>query len=258
MPPEDYEEVAKMIDNSETVTLYEKYGDSCQRIERTRNGGSYNRADDAVDYSYSMYPNQSKYSTMAHEMGHMFDVKIGRTANLTYRETDLINDRCMMGSGVIKTIKVTPSTSDQFLEAMRKDKVSLRMILNSSDEIQRMKSGSLRNATAGIQDAMDGFFGTQDKGILPWGHGDKYYNRFYNKRIRTFGLESNLKDVYNELGMSVTNQTEVKKLSRDYDTASELWANVVSALTCGGDELDAFIAYMPETVEAARKIIGGI
>lgn len=257
MSTADYDEAAKLIDKSETVTLYEKYGDSCRSITQTKNG-VYMPGADTVEYSFSKYSNQSKYSIMAHEMGHMFDAKVGRNANITFKEADLINNRCMIGSGAAKTIRDVPSSSDQFLEAMRKDKISLRAILNNSEELRNMKTGSMRNASAGVQDAMDGFFGTQDKNLLPWGHGDRYYNRFYNKKIKTFGLENKLKDAYNELGMTANNQMEVRKLSRDYETASELWANVISALTCGGEELDAFTKYMPETVEAARKIIGGI
>ena len=141
---------------------------------------------------------------------------------------------------------------------MRRDKVRLQAILDDPKEVIKMVTGSARNATGGVQDAMDGFFSTQDKGILPWGHGNRYYNRGYNNRIKPFGNEDNLREAYDELGFGLTSKTAVKLQFRDYENASELWANVLSALTCGGEELEAFEEYMPETVEAARTILRGL
>ena len=258
MAQSDYDEVVKLIDKSETVSLYDKYGDSCREIRRVKNKGRYNNGLDIVEYDFSNYQGTSKWSTMAHEMGHMFDHHIGRATGLTFNEVDTINSKCVIGSGSAKVLQIVPSSSDEFLSAMRKDKKNLSTILKDASEIAKMKTGTWRNATGGVQDAMDGFFGTQDKNILPWGHGNKYYNCVYNHRIKTFGLEGKLKDAYNSLGMSLSNQAEVKQQARDYDTASELWANVISALTCGGDELDAFNQYMPETVKAAKKIVRGL
>lgn len=253
----EYKEVVSMIEKGETGKLYEKYGDALAGVKRVKNGGVY-RSWDAVEYDIETKAGIHKYSTMAHEMAHMFDAKIGDSSTLSFNEVTTINDRCKMGSLVVKTIKVTPSTSDQFLTAMRKDKTTLEEILKNPEEIKRMKTGSWRNATSGVQDAMDGFFGTQDKNILPWGHGNIYYNKWYNSRIKDWGLQNELKQAFNDLGFNVKNLTATKQLFRDYRTASELWANVVSALTCGGEELDAFLEYMPETVEAARSIIRGL
>ena len=52
------------------------------------------------------------------------------------------------------------------------------------------------------------------------------------------------------------NLTQAKKQARIYETASEAWANVGSALTVGGGELDMVKKYMPNTVEAFLKIAG--
>ena len=257
MSDTEYKEFVKMTDGTETAKLYEQYGDSCASISRVRGGGRYTSWD-TVEYDFSNYNGQSKYSVTAHEMAHMFDAKIGRATTLTYNEVDMINSKCVIGSGASKVLRVKPSSSDEFLTAMRKDKITLEAILKNSDEIAKMKTGSWRNATGGVQDAMDGFFSTQDKGILPWGHGNRYYNRAYNRRFKDFGLEDELAEAYKELGFGLKNKTAVKLKTRDYETASELWANVVSALTCGGEELEAFEKYMPETVEAARSIIGGL
>ena len=253
----EYKEAVAMIEKGETGKLYEKYGDSLSGFVRKKNGGRYT-AWDVVEYDLENHPGMHKYSTLAHEMGHMFDAKIGENSTLTFSEVTTINEKCKMGSGAVKMIKTTPSTSDQFLSAMRKDKETLKEVLNNAEEIKRMKTGTWRNATGGVQDAMDGFFSTQDKNILPWGHGNAYYNKWYNSRIKDWGLQNELKEAFTSLGFDVKNLTASKQLFRDYRTASELWANVVSALTCGGEELEAFREYMPETVEAALAIIRGL
>lgn len=254
---DEYKEVVTMIENGETGKLYEMYGDKLSGVSRFKNAGRYTSWD-AVEYDLDAKPGMNKYSTMAHEMGHMFDKKIGETPTLTFNEVNTINNKCVIGSGASKLLKVTPSSSDEFLSAMRKDKVRLTEVLNNSDEIAKMKVGTWRNATAGVQDAMDGFFSTQDKNILPWGHGNAYYNRKWNKNVKAFNFEDNVKEAYEELGFGLKNKTAIKLQFRDYETASELWANVVSALTCGGEELEAFEMYMPETVNIVRSIIGGL
>ena len=118
-----------------------------------------------------------------------------------------------------------------------------------------------RNATAGVQDMLDGFYSTQGSSnmniSLPWGHGDKYYNLAYNRRVKTFNNEKGLKAAFQQLGFDASNQTKVKRLLRTYDTASEAWANMGSAVTCGGKELEAMKKYMPETYKAYLSIIGG-
>ena len=271
MRPEEYREAVSMIDESEAQKLYTKYGDACHAIKRKAHDGYY--YGDEVSYDFETHPGMNKFSTLAHEMGHMFDAHIGRDATLTFNEADVINSKCKIGSGVVKLIKQVPSTSDAFLSAIRKDKIYLKQILDEFNntkftketadiyknlEIVKMRAGSWRNSTAGIQDAMDGFFHTRDKDILPWGHGNRYYNRQYNNFVKTFDLEETLIDAYNELGFGKMTKAALKEQFRDYETASELWANVVCAITCGGDELKAFEQYMPETLKTALEIIRGL
>ena len=254
----DYREVVQMVDKSETVKLYERYGDSGGSITQKKGAGVCYR-DGSVEYGLENKDGMNKYTTMAHEMGHKFDAMMGRYDGLTFNEVDTINTKAVIGSGYSKMLDVVPSSSDQFLAAIRADREGLRAILHNSAERYKMCRGDAwENATAGIQDAMDGFFGTLDKGIFHWGHGDKYYNREYNKRVVGFGLEKEVKAALKELGFDASNQDKVKRHMRDYDTASETWANAMSALTCGGQELDAFLQYMPKTIEVIRKIIGGM
>lgn len=254
----EYAEAVQMIEKSETAKLYARYGDECRGIVQAHGAGEYRPGMDTVYFGLENKPGMHKYSTMCHEMGHMFDKHIGEDSSLSFREVNLINQRCVIGSGARTTLQVLPSQSDQFLGAMRRDKETLRKLLKDPDALREMKTGIARNASAGVQDAMDGFFGTQDKGLLPWGHGNSYYNRAYNRRIKGFDNEGNLKQAFLELGFDASNQTKCKTLMRDYETASELWANAVSAVTCGGPELEAFEQYMPETMKAVRAIIGGL
>ena len=258
MTQTDYEEYAKLVDNSPSVGLYEKYGDSCKSIKYVKDGGVYKTGFDSVEYDYSSYKGQSKYSIVAHEMGHMFDAKIGRVDWLTYKEADLINSKCTLGSGAWKVMKVVPSTSDKFLAAMRSDATALKTLLGQSGEIAKMKAGTMVNASAGVQDLLDGFYATQDRNVFGWGHGNRYYNRAYNQKFVGLGLEDGLREAMKELGYDVSNKAKVKTLTRQYEAASELWANGVSAITCGGEELEAMKKYTPNTIQAILDIIGGI
>ena len=253
-----YQEAKALIESSPVQPLYERYADDCNGIYQQQGGGVYRPMNDTVTFGIENRTGKSPYSTMAHEMAHMFDAHIKRGNGLSFAEADLINQRCPIGNGTYKTVKTVPSSSDKFLSAMRRDKKSLSAIITDKAALAEMKTGKMYNASAGVQDAMDGFFGTQKNGLLPWGHGEKYYNRAYNKRIVGFGNEKNLKQAFLELDFDASNQTKVKTLMRDYETASELWANGVSAVTCGGDELVAFEKYMPETIQAIKEIIGGL
>lgn len=251
----DYNDFRDTVQKSDAAGMYAQYADECRSYTLLNAGGRYSPAADAVQFSYETYEGMSKYSTVAHEIGHMFDAKIGRADYLHFTEADLINSRCVIGSGLVKTIKITPSMSDEFLGAVRKDMSALKKsVRDKSIRDEFLSSKAMRNSTSGIQDALDGFFSTQDNNILPWGHGNRYYNRAYNKRFKDMGLEKDLKQAMLDLGFDASNQTKVKRLSRTYEAASEAWANVASAVTCGGAELEVMEKYMPETVRIFREI----
>lgn len=151
-----------------------------------------------------------------------------------------------------KIFKDTPSSSDEFLGALIKDKnnfIKLKLTKEIKEDLL------FSSASSGIQDALDGMFGTFDACILPWGHGDAYYNRKYTKTIKGLKLEKDLKEIYKNLGFTVKNQAQVKELCRRYETASEVWANICSAVTCGGKELEYTKKYLPNMYETFLKII---
>lgn len=252
-----YAGAQSLIENSDAAGAFQKYSDTCNSVVMTKNGGCYRTGFDRVEASYSNYSGQSEYSTLMHEMNHMIDHHMLNTDLVTFSEINKINKACEESGWMVEVLKARPSSSDEFLAALRSDMDALKGAV--SDKTIRGKLFEVgNNATAGVQDALDGFFGTQKKGLLGWGHGDSYYNRVYNHRFSGNGLDKALKSALNDLGFDASNQTKVKALARHYEAASEAWANVGSAVVCGGDELKAVEKFMPKTLEAYRKIIKGV
>ena len=248
-----------MVNGSETRPLYDKYIDQAT-IKETDDKGRYILLTNEVEWHMDYHDGHELYSVLAHECGHHFDYMIGRSDSLTYNEVDTVNDTCKIASGtIIKAIKhIGASSSDQFLGALRNDLDNLWDYLDSGMlEKDFLSTSKKRNMTSGIQDALDGRYSTQSTGRLPWGHGDAYYDQFYNDTIVLWNNEANLKSAYKKLGFGNLSAGEVKTAARIYDTAAEAFANVCGALTVGGDELFAWETLMPETTQAFRDIVQG-
>jgi len=254
----DYIEFMPKVNDADNLVLYEKYANDAKLTKVRKGNGCYYSGTNRIDYSLDAEREGiDKFSTLAHEYSHYFDARLGKMEGLSFGEIDLINERCKIGSGITKLIKDGPSQSDAFLSNMRKDMEALKKKGLTECYSEFRQSDALRNATRGIQDALDGFYGTQ-KVYAGWGHGNLYYNRGYNRRVKGFGLDKELKQVYNELGFDASNQTKVKNIYRQYEASSEAWANIGSAVTCGGPELEAFEKYMPNALAAYKKIIGKV
>ena len=254
----DYNGFRENIEKSDVKNLYTNFADQANKYVLKKNGGSYRPATKTIEYSFykhEVYPDINKFSTLAHECGHMFDDLIGRVTGLTYNEADLINEKCKIGSGAVKTVKVCASSCDEFLNALRKDMENLRPMIKDKSVKTEITA---KNATMGVQDALDGYYSASKKGLVRWGHGERYYNSQYNQKIKSFGREKALKEAYQELGIDAKSQIAIKQNYRIYETASEAWANVNSALTNGGEELEAVTKYMPNTVEAYKRITRGL
>lgn len=252
-----YDGAKDLIENSDAAKVFAKYADECQSISLEKNGGYYSPSGDRVVASLNAGNGRSEYSTVMHEMNHMIDEHMIKTDLATFGEVEKLNE-AMSNAGYYGTfLKKRPSQSDEFLTALRKDmgalesKVADRTIAKELFEIGP-------NKTSGVQDALDGFFGTQSKGILPWGHGDRYYNRAYNNKVAQWGHQKEFKEALKELGYDVSNQTKAKNFMRHYEAASEAWANVGSAVVCGGDELKAMETFMPNSLAAYLKIVKGV
>ena len=193
MSTDDYERFIDLATNADNSELYRNYADTVGSVRRLSNGGAYSRSGDTLTYSYETHEGMSKYSTLAHEYNHAFDDKIGKHSSLTFSEMDTINSKCKIGSGIITPIKEYASQSDEFMNALRKDMEALKTKGLEECYKEFRTTNVLRNATGGVQDALDGFYSTQ-KTYQGWGHGETYYNRMYNRYIKGFDNEKELKD----------------------------------------------------------------
>ena len=231
-------------------TLYDNYSQNLEHLTYKRNGGSYSRANNEIKFDYDT--NGDKFATISHEFGHFFDVQIPKE-NYTTKELDVLNANVKLGS--IDFFKTCASSSDEFLTAMRKDRELNRKFMTDKEERDIIIAELKRNnkASSGIQDAYDGWWSTQDKRLLTWGHGDKYYNREY-ANAKKIGRDKQLQQAFKELGFDASNQAKTKRISRDYEAASELWANVTAAKTCGGEQLEYMKKYMPNSLKAWEEI----
>jgi hypothetical protein len=264
MTEEDYNTYLDLLkDNPEIAKLYE-YADEIPNIVRTKGSGQYWYEKKKLEYSF---PNQdyidngmSKYHTLSHEYGHFVDRFTTfdhiDTSSLTWDEIDLIKSEIDPSyvSGWNMGTKLLSNT-DQFLSALRKDYSNL----GSFDDLKKYCLEN-RMVTVGIQDAADGL----GMGRIWWGHGDKYYNRewnnlaWYEKNTRKGAANpptKKLKAIYEKLGFDVSSMPKAKKIARQYETASELWANLISAETVGGKELETIVEKFPESYKVMKEML---
>lgn len=247
MSDAEYQEFLKMIQSNPDIAGLYDIADDIGRVTFKKGSGCfYGRS---LEYGFPdsshIKEGMNKYSTLTHEYGHFFDTR--SYDGLTFTEYDGL--RRAMGRQPIKNVA---SSSDQFLSAMRKD---AKYIAGHYQEVKDYCIDHL-HTSIGVQDAVDGL----GLGRIWWGHGDKYYNRFYNRSIkggsRGTDHSKDVKGFYAGLGFDVSNQAKVKKLSRHYETSSELWANIASAVACGGEELESAKKYFPEATKAFLEITG--
>ncbi len=253
---DDYKEFKSIISenkNEDIQKLYRNYGDKVNRAYIADNCKySYKRNElfVRINSEEEIEDGIHKFSTLAHEYGHFFDHNV--SSNLTH--TDLEKIRKVIPKSLAPAEDIL-SSSDEFMKAIREDKKHLKSIGIKQLTEELIKDGASR----GVQDAIDGMFeGSKNK--IMWGHGEKYYNRKFNKIKKYADLygedyENTLIEAYKELGYKIKNKKDLKSLIRDYETASEAWANIASAVTCGGDELVYVKKYLPKSLEALLKII---
>lgn len=255
MDADDYASFKKIVESDPAIAKLYRKADELDNIERKSSGGQYIGKTNRLEYSYRAYADINKYSTIAHEYGHYTDV-VFSNKKLHYSEAGSIIDKIAGGKyfmldrySIATRENIKMSWSDEFLKAMRKDGDALEKIL-TQDLINELAKS---NATAGLQDFIDGYTGQR----ILWGHGDRYYNRMWLK-IMDKTDRATLTQIYKDLGLNVKTQRDAKKIARHYDTASELWANMQSAMTVKGEELKVMKKYMPETYKLMKKIFKGL
>lgn len=248
MKEEDYNEYMKILENHENGSiknLYIKYADDIDKVTCKYGTGMYNPGTNEIQFDYPAQKyidnGKSKFSTLAHEYGHFFDVCTG-CEGVHFKEMDTLLDK----TGIDAYFNRRLSFSDEFLKAVREDKSHLKSILNN----ETIKSLMDSDASAGVQDAIDGLLHRR----LVWGHGDRYYNRRLN-RINRIGKLKDLKEGCKELGM---NPKMCGDICREHESASEMWANIMSAEVNGGSELEFIKKFLPNSYEMFIKILKGV
>lgn len=258
MEDDDYNEYFDIVNNHNNEDIRRLYKLYANEIDEIKLLGSktaaYDSASNSLSFNYnssSKYPEINKFGTLAHEYAHFFDEKAVFN-NINFKEVEAIRDATWMNN----YFKSIPSSSDEFLKALRKDKEFLSSILTPELKLE-LKA---HNASHGVQDAIDGLF---PNARITWGHGERYYNQIYSniEYFDKFARTSNkkaLRQVYADKGFDVSNYGKVKIICRQYTAASEAWANIISAEVCGGEELEYVKKYLPNSYKAILDILKGV
>lgn len=256
MTETEYQEYVNIINNhsnKNVIKLYGEYGDKIDKVSLITKGGrgGYQSASATLNFTYPKYADMNKYGTLAHEYGHFFDDK-AEFDSLHFKEIEAVRE----ATGLNTAFKNVASSSDEFLTAMRNDKVHIKGILTQEAKADLIA----HNTSNGVQDAIDGLF---TKSRLCWGHGEKYYNRKYSvvesmDKMIGGSRKKNLQQVYKDLGLDASNQAKTKSICRQYEAASEAWANIMSAEVCGGESLDYVKKYLPNSYQTMLNILKGV
>lgn len=251
MSDKDYAEYLARLNNhsnDDVKKLYSSYADKIAGVKKA-SSGAYTPASNSLTFSYPderyIQNGKDKYSTVAHEYGHFFDAQ-AQFSDLHFNEIDTVKNNLNYTKSRFTN---RASSSDEFLAAVRKDKQFLRDTL--TDEIK--KELRLHDASDGVQDAIDGLLWER----IGWGHGDKYYNRLYHS-IKQMKEHKGLQQAYKDLGYDVSNLSKVVSICRDYESASEMWANIMAAEVNGGEALEYVKKYLPNSYAALIEILKGV
>lgn len=251
MSDKDYAEYLARLNNhsnDNVKKLYSSYADKIAGVKKA-SSGAYTPASNSLTFSYPderyIQNGKDKYSTVAHEYGHFFDAQ-AQFSDLHFNEIDTVKNNLNYTKSRFTN---RASSSDEFLAAVRKDKQFLRDTL--TDEIK--KELRLHDASDGVQDAIDWLLWER----IGWGHGDKYYNRLYHS-IKQMKEHKGLQQAYKDLGYDVSNLSKVVSICRDYESASEMWANIMAAEVNGGEALEYVKKYLPNSYAALIEILKGV
>lgn len=250
---QDTKEFLDLLNNNSNDNIkraYKNYSSQLNSVKYNPSGGCYRSDLKEISYGYpdknQLADGRSKFSILSHEYGHFIDY-VGVFKNLNFREIDAIKQSVKLSNNLIKN---KASISDEFLKALRKDKSALSTKIFDSTFRDDLFSSS---ASVGVQDAICGMFGTK-RTKMKWQHKDSNYNRIYSS-FKQLKIEKDVQKVYINLGYDASNQAKVKSIVRDYETASETWANIMSAETCGGLELEYVKKYLPNSYSSFLNIM---
>lgn len=243
----DYNAFTKLLSNLKNdfvKKLYTKYADKINSVKF--GDGCYFTSENRLEFNFPLkkYIDKgiSKFRTLAHEYAHYFDAKV-QFDGLHFNEVETIIKNTKWQKLRLEKIA---SSSDEFLDAVRKDRELLRNQL--TDELK--ENLKLNDTSLAVQDAIDGLLGIRIK----WGHGDKYYNRKY-KTAKSVKDHKGIQKAYKELGIDASNLNKTMMEYRIFDASSEMWANIMSAEVNGGSELEYVKKYLPNSYSAMINIL---
>lgn len=243
----DYEAYLKMLNennNSGIKALYAKYADDLNGLEFTTKRGQYNPRLNHILYTFPKYSDINRFATLAHEYGHFFDTKVDAFGKFSFKEIDGLNE-ILYGEFFRKQMCFT----DDFLEAVRKDKDFLAKIYDENVKNDLLKS----NASAGVQDALNCF----QHEIILWGHDEKYWSS-YSRHFKALKLLRECNEMYKNLGMKARVIKDSWEYLRDIQGSVEVWANVMRAIVVGGDDLKYVSKYLPNSYEKMIEMLKGV
>lgn len=243
----DYNAFTKLLSNLKNnfiKKLYVKYADKINSVKF--GDGCYFTSENRLEFNFPLKKyidkGMSKFRTLAHEYAHYFDAK-AQFDGLHFNEVETIIKNTKWQKLRLEKIA---SSSDEFLDAVRKDRELLRNQL--TDELK--ENLKLNDTSLAVQDAIDGLLGIRIK----WGHGDKYYNRKY-KIAKSVKDHKGIQKAYKELGIDASNLNKTMMEYRIFDASSEMWANIMSAEVNGGSELEYVKKYLPNSYNAMINIL---
>lgn len=251
MKSSDYDEYMGILTEHDNLSIQKLYAGYADKIDDIKFGksGYYQPSTNSIVFSYPQQKHidngKSKYGTLAHEYGHYFDAK-AEYEGLHFKEIELIHSKTKWQE---QRFAKVASSSDEFLSAVRKDRKLLKETL--TDEVR--KDLLDHDASSGVQDAIDGLLAER----INWGHGDKYYNRKYHS-AKQLKDHKGIQQAYKELGIDASNLSKTAFECRVYESASEMWANIMAAEVNGGSELEYVKKYLPNSYEAFIEILKGV
>lgn len=246
----DYGSFYDIINNNEYVKgAYKDYSEKVRSYTKGSGGdGWFDPRTHDILWFNRVEKGTEKFGVLAHEFGHATDDLGVVDFVATYKELETISAKHPYLDAMMPKV---PSSSDEYLKAMDKDKSIVLELLANEEERLKVISDDLSD---GLQDFADGLIDARSKRYVHWGHGSVYYNRRYNA-VKKLHIEKELQQAYKELGYDASNQAKVKKMARRYETASELWANQMEALTVGGRMLEYMEKYAPNSLKALKKML---
>lgn len=247
-----YDQYARQLRNAgdDIINLHDKYDYSTGfinvDIQKDSGDACYSRSSGTVKYTLKDNRSGDRFQWLNHECGHMYDDKIdGSIKDMTFEEFSKIREAAGWNG---YSQPNTPSRSDEFMSAMRKDIEKLWDVVSAPNWETLNSELLLDDASSGVQDFLDGVFGKSQAVKTIWGHGESYYNRMYE----SLGKSGYIQEIAKTLDYD---EETLKDVLREYETSSELWANICSALTGGGNAEKYMRMYAPESLKAFLSII---